>query len=582
MKLQKKTMGLALSSVALLVLSACGGDGDGGAVTPAAPVTTTFSGTAATGKAMANAAIAITCASGSGTTTALANGSYSKDIASVTLPCALQATGSDGTVLYSVTSATATSANTQVANITPLTQLLVASLTGTNPATFFSTVSTTPASITSVVTDSAIGTAQTTVLAILADAGINTASLPNLINGSLVAGSASSVYDVALDALQTAITSTGSSLATLATAAAAASPSVATSTPTTGTASLPANLLLKTAASNCSALRSGEYTVVNPVRNSTLANQTGTVSFNASTLTWTDTSHADGGGTMVADGDCSYTIDATNHYVVSQAGVLMGTNTEAGVTGLSIIFPKQTIAVAELAGTWNMAGIEAGGTSPLNNGTVTLDSNGVVTTLTDCDGAAPGGACETVTSTASNGIRVSSNSAGGFDLVSTLVGDTWTDRLFAYRAGSGNLMLVSLSVDGSLTVLAKQRTLGLPTVGEPFTGSWDLTINNQLSAGTLNSYIAGSGRVISVDTATSSSTRMQSNDAGVDDYTDTVVQNSPRAGFNYRAAGTTTSVLDGRTVNIRARASLGLRGMGVSFQLVPHINSLRMSVDKAN
>jgi hypothetical protein len=571
-------LGIALATATLFGLSACGG---GGGDSPAAPVTTTFSGVAATGAAMANAAIDIRCASGSGTTTALANGSYSKDIASVTLPCALQATGSDGTVLYSVTSATATSSNTQVAHITPLTQLLVASLTGANPATFFSTVSTTPASITSVVNDSAIATAQTAVLAILADTGISTASLPNLINGSLVAGSTSSVYDVALETLKNTLTTntTGTTLATLATAAAAANP---TSTPTTGVASLPANLLLKPAASNCSALRSGEYIVVNPVRNSTLANQTGTVSLNASTLTWTDTSVADGGGTMVANGDCSYTIDASNHYVVSQAGVLMGTNTEAGVTGLSIIFPKQTIAVSELAGTWNMAGIEAGGTSPLNHGTVTLDSTGLATTLTDCDGAAPGGACETVTSTATNGIRVSSNSAGGFDLVSTLVGEAWTDRVFAYRSGSGHLMMVSISDNGSLTVLTKQRTLGLPTVGEPFAGGWDLTINNQLSAGILNSYASGSGRVISVDTATSSSTRMQKNTAGVDDYTDTVVQNSPRAGFNYRAAGTTTSILDGRTVTIRARANLTLRGMGVSFALVPHINSLRMSVDMAN
>ncbi len=574
MQQQKRTMGIALSSIGLLVLSACGGGGGGDS--PATPVTTTFSGVAATGKAMANADIAITCASGSGTTKASDNGSYTKNIASVTLPCALQATGSDGTVLYSVTSATATSSNTQVAHITPLTQLLVASLTGTNPTTFFSTVSTTPTSITTVVNDNAIATAQTAVLAILADAGISTTSLPNLINGSLVAGSAGSVYDVALDALQTTISTTGTTLTTLTTAAAAANP---TSTPTTGAASLPANLLLKPAASNCSALRSGEYVTINPRRGSTLADQTGTVSFNASTLAWTDTSHPDGGGTMATNGDCSYTIDSDT-YVVSQAGILMGTNTEAGVKGLSIIFPKQTIAVSELAGTWNMAGIEADGSSPLNNGTVTIDSSGLATTLTDCDGAAPGGACETVTSTATNGIRVSSNSAGGFDLVSTLVGEAWTDRVFAYRAGSGHLMLVSVSGDGSLTLLTKQRILGLPTVGDVGVGSWDLTINNQLQAGSFNSNALGS-TVTATDASSSSVTYMQKTTAGADDYITTVVQNSPRDGFNYRAAGTTTSVFDGRTVTVRARASLNMRGMGVGFQLVPHSNSLRMYVDMA-
>jgi hypothetical protein len=47
------------------------------------------------------------------------------------------------------------------------------------------------------------------------------------------------------------------------------------------------------------------------------------------------------------------------------------------------------------------------------------------------------------------------------------------------------------------------------------------------------------------------------------------VQNSPRNGYNFRAATSTTSSYDSRTVAIRERTSLGLRGMGISVQAVP-------------
>ena len=120
------------------LLSACGGGGGNDASpTVVAKPATTFSGTAATGAAMAGATVSINCASGTGTATTAANGSYTKDITDVTLPCVLKATSSDGkTVLHSITTpSTGASANSaQVANITPLTQLLVASLAGTDPA----------------------------------------------------------------------------------------------------------------------------------------------------------------------------------------------------------------------------------------------------------------------------------------------------------------------------------------------------------------------------------------------------------------------------------------------------------------
>src|SRR5450830_531606 len=206
MNITLKRLALGIASTGLLTIYGCGGGGGSTSATTS-DVTTTFNGVAATGAALAKATVSISCAVGSGSATTLTDGSYSVDIKNITLPCALKAASSDGTtVLYSVTSATATSKNTQVANITPLTQLLVASLTGSEPAAFFSNFS---ASTASSVTDSAISTAQTAVLGTLSNAGIDVFGLSttSLVSGPLVAGSPTSPYDVALEALGTKLTS---------------------------------------------------------------------------------------------------------------------------------------------------------------------------------------------------------------------------------------------------------------------------------------------------------------------------------------------------------------------------------------
>lgn len=578
-------VGLALSTTALLALTACGGDGDSTAAAPPAATATTFSGTAATGRPIVKAAIAITCAAGSGTTTASASGAYTATLTGITLPCALRATSTDGaTVLYSVTSATA--AATQVANITQLTHLVVASLTGGDPAAFYAALgasattegaSSARATAIGLVTPANVAAAQSTVLTTLAGAGITLTGLSDLIGGSLTAGSGAG-YDGILDQLAIQLAGIDSNpataLAAFTTVVATASPVVP---PTTvdHTPRLPASQLLKTAASNCAALRSGTYTVINPVNNSTLAQQIGNVSFNAATLTWTDTNVVDGGGQMTATGPCSYAID-TDSYTVSPAGILMGTNTEAGVRGLSIVIPTQTIAVSELAGNWNALGFQkndAGTAFVAETISANISSTGAFTNLVECVGARLDDVCTTSTTT----INLSSNSAGGFDWVGSGT-HTWTERAFAYRAGSGDLMLVTLGGGGSVAVWTKQRSLGLHTVGESLTGGSSVRITNQLVASGPLSIFPFGATVIAVDAATGTETRTQQTDTGAPDYNDSVVINSPRAGYNFRAAGSTTAT-DSRTVLVRERTSLPIRGMGVSFQSVPHVSSFQMSVD---
>lgn len=568
-------LGLALATATLLGLSACGGD-DASPTT--ATTTTTFSGTAATGAAMAGATVSISCASGSGTTTTATNGSYTKDLISVTLPCALKAASSDGTtVLYSVTTATATGSSTQVANITPLTQLLVASLAGTDPGTFFTNFS----AYTSSVTASSVSTAQTAVLTTLANAGLDVSSLSNLLTGTLVAATSTTTgnaYDAVLDALKTQLTSSGTTLATLITTVAAASPVVTTSTTGTSSnlASLPAAQLLKTADSNCAALRSGDYWAITPTLGAGISKQFTSASYNASNKTATNLV---GALTVFSDsGSCKYlAADGVSNIVVSQAGVVAARYLDSNnASRLGLAIPKQSIAVAELAGTWNVLDFEMNGAGTGYSGSMwsaTVNNAGAMVSGTACDSALLAANCSAVP--AANLGTFSSNADGGFNVSNS--GDPSVSRAFAYRAGNGDLMAVMVDGDGSVYLFTKMRTLSLPTVGDINPKSWSIRTRTTLLADALLTNFTTT--VMQVDTTTGGVTRTQNLEAGTPNYTETVVQNSPRAGYSYRAAATTTDA-NNNPVSIRERTSMGLRGMGISVQSVPSQTAFQVTVDQ--
>ena len=123
----------ACSSAALSVLVACGGGGGAGVTaTPTASV----AGTAATGAAIASGTVTLKCVSGTSTAaTTGTDGSFSIDVSSVTLPCVGRVDYKDASgapqKLHTFISAAGT------ANITPVTELLVASLTSGTAADAF-------------------------------------------------------------------------------------------------------------------------------------------------------------------------------------------------------------------------------------------------------------------------------------------------------------------------------------------------------------------------------------------------------------------------------------------------------------
>jgi 5'-nucleotidase len=192
---QRPSHGLLLSLCATAIASAallgCGGSTNVSALT--------VTGVAATGAAMAGANVSVQCVNGGlnvgktasdGSFTVLATGAF---------PCMLEA--SDAThKLHSVAVGSGSSA---IANITPLTEQLVASLSSdsVDTAAFFAAFG---ASKASTVAPDKLAAAQTLVLANLAANGVDTSAVKDLIADKLVAKTATQAGN-ALDAVLDAV-----------------------------------------------------------------------------------------------------------------------------------------------------------------------------------------------------------------------------------------------------------------------------------------------------------------------------------------------------------------------------------------
>jgi len=133
MRIDFKAVAVVLASASLTaLLAACGGGGgDNGSVPFSGP---TVSGVAATGLAIPNGLVSLKCSAGvASTVSTLADGSYSIEVGNVTLPCVARVVYNEASTgapqkLHSLVQ---TAGNV---NITPVTDMLVASLTTTGIA----------------------------------------------------------------------------------------------------------------------------------------------------------------------------------------------------------------------------------------------------------------------------------------------------------------------------------------------------------------------------------------------------------------------------------------------------------------
>ena len=583
MKTQIKRLSLALAGAALATLAGCGGGG-GGSTTPAPDPSISLNGTAATGAAISGGAIAVKCAVGTGSATTNADGSYTVSVTNGAFPCLVKVTAANGTILHSVVTGTGTSATV---NITPATQLIVASLAGRDPAAYFTAFD---AAAAAGATSTKVAAAQTAVVATLKAAGVDMSALGDLISGSLKPASgttAGNAYDVALDALAKKLSDGGITLVDLVVGIVNTSPNVPPTTPggpaidPAGVASLPADLLLKAKASTCSALRSTTYRVITPTPGAPLANQFLTINIDAPTLTVSNPSNGNSGTwTPVPNSPCRFTGPGSIEIVVSQAGVIVMRGSDGTTFRPVIAFPLQTHTLAEMAGVWNTMGLQSTATANVfvaatNTGTIN-DAGAITGQSLGCFNLTTWSVSGADCSLQTPSTKFGANADGGFDVMNATT-SAIGGRMFAYRAGGGELMMVLVGSSGEFLFFTKQRTLTLPPVGRVTTNVGP-NIGSALTVG--STFGAGSQQTtVSVDTGAGSFVRTAKNIGGTNDHPQTLTINSPRNGYSFRAAATGVPAADGTTVNVSEFTALGLRGMGMAPVVVPAAKFLVLSVD---
>lgn len=558
-----------------LALAACGGGSDSAdpVVVPPPATPLSLTGTAATGAAIAGQLVEAKCNGGSSSATSLADGSYTITLSVGQLPCVLRVTAADGTVLHSVATGSGASAR---ANITPVSELVLASLSGGAPAGYFTAFDAAAATaLTSAKAESAI----TAVVATLKAAGVDLSATGNVLTATLEAANGTAAgndFDKALDMLKKKLADSGTTLATLVDTVAKASPE-APATALSNTPSLPAELLLQPAAANCSALRSGKYRLVfNRNQPASDGHATMLLTIDASTETIIDDEGM--ANKLTATSNCRYKTPAHGDLVVSQAGVIVAQIDDGSTFHLGVAFPEQTHPVSALAGDWNTLQLERtedNGPIVLTNGTWTIDATGKLTGATFCE---PGVPCFTGTLAATADFPVIShtvNANGGF--TSGNAGAGYTDRVFLYRTGGGELLRISATdAGGHLSLATRKVTNTLPAEGR-VQAQWNITQNNNYTA---SSIAEGKNTVRTLDAATGSWLRDNQINASTGvTRPETLKINAPRAGFSERT-GETVTASDGSSSTVAPFIALGLRGTGIAAVGFPGSNTLVLSINQ--
>jgi len=196
-----------LAAAVLFALAGCGGGGGGDTtpVTPPPPAATTLSGVVAAGAPIANAAISIKDASGTTkTVSAQSNGAYSLDVSNLKAPFVIEASGvlaGNLVVLHSVLPSV-TAGTSATANVTPLTEALVAAVGGAKPVKVFTSPDTsklTPAAV-----DAAQGTLKKALATVLTAA--NVPANVDLVQSPFTANKTG--LDAVIDAVKVQVTTT--------------------------------------------------------------------------------------------------------------------------------------------------------------------------------------------------------------------------------------------------------------------------------------------------------------------------------------------------------------------------------------
>lgn len=492
---------LLVSTLAAAALTACGGGSDSQSSTstpaPATP-TTKIAGTAAVGAALANATVQAKCASGSGTATTAADGTFSIDIPNAKRPCVLSVATPDGTTLHSVVEAG--TGMTATANITPLTELITASIAGKSTQEFFASFD---EQAQAKLTTDGVSTALDNVKLILTGT-VDLAGIDPL-KDTLVAAHGNTpgnALDQKLDTLGETLKASQTSISDLSTAVATNSGSSAGGVQT----------ILQPASTTCATFRSGKYQklglTTNVVQRYTI---------DAIKLTQTnDSTNAVEQFEANSTEACRFG-NTEFRLLVSKSGIGLERRAGVNTNTSSLVIPEQNIPLSEIAGDWVALAFERDGSaSNLGTGLVkfSMDSAGKFTSGADCSLTS----CDAWP--AAELPAVSSNPEGGFNVTDS----NGTARAFAFKGVDGQLAIAIVHQNGFM-LASRPRTLSLPAVGTVNT-YWDWAMSPNGVANITN----GSNTVVSVDTAANTYTRQHA-----DGHFDTWTNNAPFTGLRYRA-----------------------------------------------
>jgi hypothetical protein len=525
---------------ATAVLAACGGGGGDDALPPvqAASASTTVSGTAATGLALASSAVEVKCASGSGSATTNTNGSYTLSITDGSLPCIIRVTGeADGTTvtLHSVVEAGTTTGTTTtaIANVTPLTEMIVAQLTGTLPSELFDSFN---ASASTQITQAGLNTATTAVVTVIEDAtGIDLGSV-DPFKSQLVPATATTqgnAYDDYLESLKVQISLADLPLIVNQIAAAASAPA-SPELPSLASIVASADSFLP----GCPAARSGMYRSID-YWGRTLVRQ---IDFKTMKYNF---GNGDPLFDITADPQkpCEFTAAGTSNneqfqtdFVMgpSGAGAYRGQNLTTARSVIGYLFPIQAHPVSAVVGKWSF----------LQTGYMPSDGvshyAGQATFNADqsakfCDyNPANNWVCE---EDPNNTVaeKVVARTDGGL----TLDNGSEPVPMYAYRAPNGSLTIFATTnptgatgadVEQTSIVATKLQPLALPAVGT-VTKYWDLNLSRLNGVNSTNPIWTDSNTVTAVITAEASFTRVRQSDSRPDTWRN----NHPLDGSRFRA-----------------------------------------------
>jgi hypothetical protein len=510
-------------------LASCGGD-------PHEAASVTISGTAARGAVLPGAAVSVRCAAGAGGATAGSDGAYTTTINDVRLPCVLRAIGTEGSTFHSIVAGTGSS-GTHIANISPLTEMMVAQLAEAPPASYYNAFGSS-STVSATQVTAAIAYIEAALAPVVSLGGVNP------LTDALVAGNP---LDLKIETVMAGLASAGLTLEQV-TGAIAANPEAP---------DVVAWPLAPTAAS-CTWLKSGKYRMISLYETDPQW-QANVLELDAEALTirlWGDLI-----ASLVDNGGCKFSVDgadALDAVSVSSGGLLVvHSQSKAVATDRSVMIglPAQALPVSEFAGTWSIAGW-APTSEILKTGYVAqtdeigVDASGQVTAISRCLGlaacAAEGGPFP---------VFVANTTDGGFDM--TVAGVRYA-RAFHFKTLAGKAVFVAIGADGQFSVGARKEPLGtLPAVGTVT----DYREFDLLGNGSISALFERTVSVIAVDAGAKTVTRIRSPDNRVD----TLAFDKPRAGLRYRAADSCS--VNGLPAGCAETVQLPLQGMGVTVSL---------------